>query len=156
MVKEIKDGFVELADVTDSLRPGDPPVASYLVPVPSGAWVSKSHWRSNDGMVDLFRGQSVSYFTEQKRLVPELIFGKGDVVRRDGQTVAVRITEGMPGVSVQNGVATNVQVDPGTYTFMVAPYTHADREIKAGDKVILGVFGEPGDQIIWQATFLNE
>lgn len=154
-VSDVKDGIVDLTGVTDSLRPSKPPAALFRVSVPSGTWISKNHWRSDDGMIDLFRGQSVSYFTERKRIVPELMFGKGDVLRRDGQTLTVRITEGMPEVSVQNGVATNVQVDPGAYSFLVAPYTHADREIKAGDKVILGVFGEPGDQIIWQVTFLN-
>lgn len=154
-VRDVKDGFVELTGVTDSLRPSNPPSPSFLVPVPSGSWINKSHWRSHDGTIDLFRGQSVTYFTEQKRIMPELMFGKGDVLRRDGQTVTVRITEGIPEASMQHGVVTNVQVDPGVYSFQVAPYTHADREIKAGDKVILGVFGEPSDQIIWQVTFLN-
>jgi hypothetical protein len=156
-VTDVKDGYLELTDVTDNVRSANPPMQSFRVPVPSGRWISPNHWQSDGGTLDLFRGQSVSYITEQKRIVPlpGLTFGKGDVVRRDGQAVTIRITEGIPEAGVRNGVVVNVQVEPGEYKFLVAPYTHADREIKAGDKIIVGVFGEPGHEIIWQVTFLN-
>jgi hypothetical protein len=154
-VTDIKDGYLELTDVTDSLRPVNPPLQAFRVPVPSGRWISANHWQSDGDTLDVFRGQGVTYFTEQKNIMPDSTFGKGDVVTRDGQVVTVRITEGIPDVSVRNGVAVNVQVAPGEYKFLVAPYTHGDREIKAGDQVIVGVFGEPGHEIIWQVTFLN-
>jgi hypothetical protein len=156
-VTDVKDGYLELTDVTDNVRSGDPPMQSFRVPVPSGRWISPNHWQSDDATLDLFRGHGVSYITEQKKIVPwpGLTFGKGDVVRRDGQAVTIRITEGIPEASLRNGVAVNVQVEPGEYKFLVAPYTHAAREIKAGDKIIVGVFGETGDEIIWQVTFLN-
>jgi hypothetical protein len=135
-----------LSDITYSLPPGQASPADTRLPVPAGRWVTPTHWQADDQSIDLFRGQGVNYFLDRKRIVPGLRFEKGVVLSVAGDTVRMRVDEPVPEAGTE-------PLGPGEYDFRVAPYSHTDRAIKPGDVITAGLFGEPGDLIVWQITF---
>lgn len=159
-VDQVEGGSLYLRDVTYSLGPDQPKpdTTTEKVPVPDGRWVSDSHWQSTDGTVDLFRAQPVVYFIEHKVIMPDLHFIDGRVRKVKGDNITVEVQEFDDGAAESpQSVVTHVgQV----VALHLTPHAKADpvsfaarRTIRPGDRVIIGWFGEPGTQLVWQVAF---
>lgn len=151
-VGDVRGGYLELADVTTSPGAGEP---SPRIPVPAGRWISSTHWRSDEGSLDLFRGQRVFYRLDTRTIVPELQFGKGVVTGVSGEQVTIRVAEGIPEASGGPGAATDPGIQPGERTYRLSARIGSHDSPQVGDQVLIGVFGQPDDLIIWQLTILN-
>jgi hypothetical protein len=154
IVAEIKDGYLVLRDVTYSLNLGDPKPEP-RVPIAKGRWITQTHWQTDDGSLDLFRGQSVSYFLDQKSFMPDIQPTHGVVQKVDGDTIELEVYDGDSGRPL-----TWHRV--GVQTFRLSPHSrrggHGDREdqmVTPGDRMVVLWYGEPSDQVVWQYTFTN-
>lgn len=153
IVDDIQGGVMTLRAVTYSPNVGDPKPEP-RVPVPPGRWITESHWQSDDGSLDLFRGQPVDHFLDRKTIVPWVQPAHGIVQEVRGNTMQLEVYDGDYGRPLtwhRIGVQTfrlsqhSLQGDHGA-----AP----GRTLKPGDKVVALWYGEPDYQVVWQYTFL--
>jgi hypothetical protein len=147
-VSSIGNGILQLKDVTYALRAGDaqPPAQ---IPIPEGHWVTPTHWQSDAFTLDLFSGEKIAYLVDSAQIVPDLNMQYGTVLAADGDSVQLAIFDGPDS---QHQVAQQTLRIP---MYSRGRFSEKGRQLKPGDKVIVGWFGEPADAILWQLTFMN-
>ncbi|MHB9144585.1 MAG: hypothetical protein ACYC5Y_04530 [Symbiobacteriia bacterium] len=94
-VEKVEGGYLTIGDVTYHLKVGymPPNLKIQKVPVPAGRWLTATRWESHDHTLDLFLGQRVTCFIEQKTIMPDLHFIHGVVTAANGDDFTVQVQE---------------------------------------------------------------
>jgi len=142
----VDGGRVELREARKQ-PPATPEEGTIALPVPPGRWISPTHWQSDGGTLDLFRGEQVTYLIESKQFIPvsSLHFYSCEVLRVDDTRLVCAVyADSTPYWTTRLGEA----------TLRLAPYSRrtkdSKRPIRPGDHLSVGWFGDAEDQIVWQ------
>ena len=149
-VSSITGGTLHLTDVHYSLLP-NMAKPSPDIPLPQGRWITPNHWQSVGDTLDIFRGESLTYFVQSKVIAPgaSLKSFQGVVSAVAGDMVTFTTYTGAWAMPAHWAGPT------GTMTVRMAPYSWSrtsghPTSLRVGQEAIVGWFGDASHKIVWQ------